>query len=521
LSTPGLTLLIVLAVLVSLLALGAIITLTTQERARHRRGPYETAIDPFQGTRTRIDEIVDPVLKGISSANAMQLLDTSAEAFGARLSSAKLAGRSLDLMYYYWAADITGRILARELMLAAQRGVRVRLLLDDFNSAGLDATYIALDSHHNIEVRLFNPSRSRDNRWKRWLELVFRYFTATRRMHNKCWIADGKLVIAGGRNIGDAYFDASKDANFRDVDVLLAGAAVMHATSVFDAYWNSASATPIRSLHPIRRPRLKKLMSRLDVYCSSEHARRYLELLDRGSSDIVKLAKRRWHESEKVAVIADPPQKAAQLGHGSWLANQIRDFVCSARKEVQIISPYFIPGRAGLEMINRLRENNVHIGILTNSLAATDVLAVHGAYAKYRERLIRLGAELFELSPEAMRSRASLFGSSTASLHTKAIIVDGEQGFVGSFNFDPRSASINTEMGVLFVNASMAAELSTIYSRMTSPAESYRVVVKDGRLQWLYDSAGGQGALQKEPATTLFRRAVSAVVSWLPIESQL
>jgi putative cardiolipin synthase len=451
----------------------------------------------------------------------MQLLDTSAEAFGARLSSAQLAGRSLDLMYYYWAADITGRILARELLRAARRGVRVRLLLDDFNSARLDSTYIALDSHPHIEVRLFNPSRSRDNRWRRWLELVFRYFTATRRMHNKCWIADGKLVIAGGRNIGDAYFDASKDANFRDVDVLLAGEAVLHASAIFDAYWNSASSTPIRSLHPIRRPRLSKLIDRLESYCSSEHAQSYLKLLGNGPSDIAALARRHWHESEQVSVIADPPQKAAQLGHSDWLTKHIHRFVCSAKSELQIISPYFIPGGAGIEMIDDLIDNGVRVGILTNSLAATDVLAVHGAYARYRKPLIRLGAELFELSPEATRSRASLFGSSTASLHTKAIILDGEQGFIGSFNFDPRSASINTEMGVLFVNRGMAAELSQIYSRMTSPEESYRVMLKDGKLQWLYEGVAGQGSLHTEPATTPFRRFTSAVISWLPIESQL
>jgi putative cardiolipin synthase len=521
LNTATTVILIFLAVLVSLLALGAVITLATQERARHRRGPYVTAIDPFQGQRTRIDEIIEPVLKRLRSANALQLLDTSAEAFGARLSSAQLAGRSLDLMYYYWAPDITGRILARELLLAARRGVRVRLLLDDFNSAGLDSTYIALDSHPNIDVRLFNPSRSRDNRWRRWLELVFRYFTATRRMHNKCWIADGKLVIAGGRNIGDAYFDASSNANFRDIDVLLAGDAVLQANAIFDAYWNSASSTPIRSLHPIRRPRLAKLAARLESHCASEHARSYLKLLGKGPSDIAELAVRRWYESDDVSIIADPPQKAAQLGDRTWLANEICTFVCSARSRLQIISPYFIPGRAGLEMIGDLEKKGVQVSILTNSLAATDVLAVHGAYARYRKPLIGLGAELFELSPEPKRRRASLFGSSTASLHTKAIIVDGARGFVGSFNFDPRSASINTEMGVLFGNKGMARELMRLHERMTSPQESFRLMLNGGTLQWVFESVAGQCIVQKEPATTLLRRFTSAAISWLPIESQL
>ena len=489
--------------------------------AQRDTGPDSFAL-PVAPDRTGLDRLIAPVLEHHPEATGLHILVDNVAAFKARLDSARSAERSLDLQYYYWKADLTGRLLGRELIAAADRGVRVRLLLDDINSSGFDSTYIALDSHPNIEVRLFNPSRNRTSSFRRGLELVLKYFTATRRMHNKNWIADGRLAIIGGRNIGDAYFDASESANFRDIDLLAAGKAVRQAEDLFDRYWNSDAALPIRSLHKMRRPKLAKLRRRVADVCNTEKARSFLKLSDECRipfHPVFQASEFRW--VSEVNVMADPPEKAMDKARGQWLGRRLGELLRQVRSDVRIISPYFIPGRAGTETLAHLAASGVNVRVLTNSLAATDVMAVHGAYAKYRRRLLGAGIALYELKPEDGRKRGSLFGSRTASLHTKAFIIDGELGFVGSFNLDPRSASINTEMGILFRDDALARELGAIFDNQTSPAESYRLRLVDGRMQWMARNDVADEVYTAEPRASRWRLVTTALIGLLPIESQL
>lgn len=518
----GKRLLAIIAGCVALFALASAATVYTYGRfAKQARGAPATAL-PVADAQTPLDRLIAPKLARHDPAKTgLMLLSNNLHAFAARTHSARSAGRSLDLQYYYWRDDLTGGLLGKEVIAAAERGVRVRILLDDINTRGGDSTYLAFDRHPNIEVRLFNPARSRASAWRRGLELALRPMSATRRMHNKAWIADGRVAIVGGRNIGDPYFDASDAANFRDMDLLLAGPAVQQTEAIFDSYWNSASAIPIDALADSDEGDLGKLKARLDTLMTTTPAAPYLNRLI-AERDVQAMLgdETRIHWTSEARVLSDPAEKALGAAGESWLSNAIFPALLAATSEVEIVSPYFIPGDEGVRNLLDMVKRGVAVTVLTNSLAATDVTAVHGAYAGYRAPLIAGGVKLFELKPEIKRPGVSLFGSSGASLHTKAFIVDRKSGFVGSFNFDPRSVSLNTEMGVFFDHHALAGEIRAIMAQEMAPQSSYRVTLEGGDLVWR-DGVAPQGkAWNREPEASIWRRMTATIIGFLPLESQ-
>lgn len=489
--------------------------------ARRQAGPPSYALSRH-GPRTRIDEQTEALTRGRAGQSGLVMLSSNLDAFAARVLSARAAGRSLDLMYYIWSDDLTGRLLFRGVMAAARRGVRVRILLDDIGAQGLDAKFLTLASHPNVEVRLFNPTMARESRLRRGIEMALRAFSVTRRMHNKAWIADGRVALVGGRNVGDEYFDAAEASSFRDLDLLAVGGVVGEVEQVFDDYWNSGLALPIGALATRLPLPVGSLKLRLDELAASSQASPYLERLRERLSigSFLDPAKIRWCADARL--ISDPPQKVLGENGENWLMRELLPVIASARKRLEITSPYFVPGTQGTAELVKLASGGVSVAVLTNSLAATDVAAVHGGYAPYRAALLEGGILLFELKPSGRDVDISLRGSRNACLHTKAFTVDDAHGFIGSFNFDPRSASLNTEMGILFSNPLLVSEMQLLFEKEIDPAASYEVRLgADGSLRWESEKDGRTTIDQREPEASLSRRLVARIVTLLPIESQL
>ena len=472
-------------------------------------------------SRTRDDGIV-PVLTELQTR--VSLVPDNLIAFALRVLSARAATRTLNLQYYAWQEDITGRLLAQEVLQAADRGVRVRLLLDDLYVRGAERRLAALSQHPLIDVRLFNPFQLRS--WGALgslIEFLFARYRVNHRMHNKIWIVDGALAIGGGRNIGDAYFDASSQFNFRDLDLAVTGAAVSQAMVIFDRYWTNRRVRPIERVAVSRRQpsELAELRRMLNDAAGSKAAAAYLQRLQ-ALPELTGLLDFRsiQPETDKVRIIADPPGKRLGRRRAPGMLNAVRNAIGLAQRRVILISPYFVPGRRGVRLLTALLRQGIKVSILTNSLAATDVLAVHGGYARYRRRLLKAGVTLYELKRGGQEGK-SLFGSGGASLHTKAFVIDDATTFVGSFNLDPRSANLNTEMGTFVEDPALAAQVREEYDRLTDPVRSWLVVLADHRLSWQGEVKGKMRVLHNEPGTTLTRRILARVLGWLPIEPQL
>jgi len=478
---------------------------------------------PLSDTDTALDRELVPLLARHPGRTGAIMLPDGVDAYAARAISARQAGRSLDLQYYIWHDDLTGRMLANEAWMAAERGVRVRILLDDVGIGKMDATLLAMDSHENIELRVYNPFRNR-NGVLRLLEMVQRAWGVNHRMHNKAWIADGRVAVVGGRNVGVEYFSAAEEFNFHDLDMVLFGPAVADASRIFDDFWNSEAAIPIEALNRKPKATIRAVLAQIQTEAKSEEARRFLDRMDTSPSVRGYFSKALtpiW--SDGVRILSDPPIKWRGDERDNWLVEHLVGEIADAERAALLISPYFVPGVDGTQGLVGLAGRGVHVAVVTNSLAANDVVAVHGGYVRYRKTLLEGGVRLFETRSQSdSKADSSLFGSSGASLHTKAVLIDGRRGFVGSFNLDPRSANLNTEMGVLFDDPELGAALFKEYRHLTAPGLSYWVYLNDdGDVRWVDRDTDPPEALKVEPDSTRMQRVVANVVRWLPVESQL
>ena len=478
---------------------------------------------PVQADATALDRELIPMLDRHPGQSGVILIDDGLEAFAARAMTARQAGRSLDLQYYIWHDDLPGRLLAYEVWQAAERGVRVRMLLDDINSSGKDKELMAMDSHPNIEVRIYNPFRNRGGVF-RVIEMIQRGLSLNHRMHNKAWIADNRAAVVGGRNIGAEYFSASEDSNFRDLDAIVFGPVVNEASTIFDSFWNSRAVVPISALNKGKRVDLNDLLQRASQDMQRDTAVKYLERVAASRKVQAYLSQSLApHWTDQVKLLSDPPLKWKNESRQQWLVNVLNQQLHSAQQHVLLISPYFVPGEAYTQgMVDSVKQGR-DVRVITNSLAANDVVAVHGGYRKYRKPLLEGGVKIYELrASNDASAENSFFGSSGASLHTKAFLVDQQHGFIGSFNLDPRSAHVNTEMGLFFNHKGIANDLNKEYELLASADTSYRVFLnEEGKLRWEDASVSPTIVYDQEPKSTFIQRASAIVISWLPIESQL
>lgn len=444
------------------------------------------------------------------------------DAFAARVALIRTAEVALDVQYYIWQRDATGLILLEELRRAAERGVRVRLLLDDNGITGLDADLAALDALPEVEVRLYNPFILRR---PKLLGFAFDFIRLNRRMHNKSLTADGAVSIMGGRNVGDVYFGFGDGAQFIDLDVVVVGPAAAAIGTDFDRYWHSGSAHPIdRIVSSPDAEALDRLMRDAGQAANSAEGQRYLERL-RGSPPIRELlAGRRVLEWTAVTLVSDDPAKG--LGRAATrdlLFPQLMALLSRPAQSVDLVSAYFVPGSRFARRLEDLAASGVRVRILTNSQAATDVVLVHSAYVRYRLPLLRAGVGLYELRPDhAPRDEPEprgLAGPSRASLHSKTMAVDGERIFIGSFNFDPRSLLLNTEMGVLIDSPRMAQALADTFSERFAGASYVPELTGTGAIAW-HETAGDGVRVRhdSEPGTNALSRLTLRILGLLPIE---
>lgn len=465
--------------------------------------------------------------------SGFRLLSASTEAFVARMKMIRAAQVSLDVQYYIVHDGLTTRALVNELLEAADRGVRVRVLLDDLTSDGSDYRIATLAAHPNVLIRVFNPLHlGRSNILTRSLGRLLNLSQQHRRMHNKLILADSSLAIVGGRNLGDEYFDADQALNFTDIDLLGAGPVAAQLAVSFDQYWNHSLSVPIQQF--LRRPpsvdELAEARRQLDDYLETERASgdpRYRTLLtERRQTTLDQwLRELTWAPSE---ALWDHPDKISAEGMPApelLLTSQLQPALDDVRQELILVSSYFVPTNEGVDYFARLAETGVDIQILTNSLEATDVPAVHGGYAPYRHALLQLGVRLFELRRQPDQdARFSFSGDSESSLHSKAAIFDRQSVFLGSLNFDPRSVLWNTEVGILVHSPALASEAHQLTLEGTAPTISYevRLIETDGQEQliWIAEDHGRRLILQREPGG-LWRRFNAWIAEVIGLERML
>ena len=480
--------------------------------------PQSRAIVP--SPETRLGATAQTAIVRSSSSSAFKLLPLSGAAYETRIELTKQAERSLDLQTFILHGDASGGILLRSLRDAAVRGVRIRILVDDLHTDTAEALLSDLAAFERVEVRLVNPFvRLRGSRTAKLLSSLDDLSRVNHRMHNKVFIADNALAVFGGRNVGDEYFLRAEDGNFLDLDVLTAGDAVLRLSDSFDAYWNSQLAWPIdvvvapRGSRAARRTNFDAATTPLVLPPVSSPPERLLRFgtapaeLRSGALALI---------GADAEVVADPVDKLQGTRVGDR-AGTVRAVVGeagrAARFEVYVVSPYFIPGRVGMESLRLNRRNGVRLRLLTNSLAATDEPAVHAGYLAFRRELLELGMEIHELSPSLAREGLRLGRFAPSALHIKAIFFDREHMFVGSMNLDGRSEQYNTEIGVMIRSPELTAELLSV---LDFDSVSYRVELwPDGRTRWVGRRDGRDVVFDSEPEAELMRRLTSRLLGLL------
>jgi len=480
---------------------------------------------PDTADTTLSREISPTVAKMPADQSGFYPMGDGVDALAARLLMAYRAEKSIDVQYYLIKNDLVGRAFILALLEAADRGVRVRLLLDDMFTKGYDVGLAALHSHPNFKIRIFNPFRRGSA--GRSLGAMTEFGRINRRMHNKSFTIDNQITIIGGRNIADEYFGAREDAKFGDLDVVAIGPVVQEVSNMFDTYWNHQAALPAPAfVKELDDPavELDALRTRLKQSRDEIRGSKYAEAV---SSKVLAYvdSDETLYEWAPYQLVVDSPDKGikSKAKEADSITTPLIESLRSAEKELIILSPYFVPMKAGIQALTEIQKSGVDITIITNSLAANNQFTVHGGYAPSRKPLLKAGVKIYEVRPDAEIAGTEFVnaGGAKATLHTKAFVVDDKETFIGSFNFDPRSANINTELGVIIRDPEMAQLFSALIEDKLQ-TQTYEVFLNEkGKVRWRGFKDGQETIYDKEPDTTWGQRFAAGFVRFMPIRSQL
>ena len=462
-------------------------------------------------------------LPGSRKRSWFDIQDVGPEALRWRLAMLDTATTSIDAQYFIWKQDAVGSLMMERLLGAADRGVRVRLLVDDSFLSGEDDMMLAVDAHPNVEMRIFNPFQVRSSKMSlRYMVNLNDVSRTNHRMHNKLLIADGQVAIAGGRNIASEYFDFNKEENFRDFDVLTTGKVLPEISSSFDNYWNSGWAYPVSIVNHrhAEASELSSLRKRLRSNAS------VLDDWQATADTDPQTLPARWAGLAgtllpgKARVLEDNPHFEGE-SLPVQAADHISRLFSMANKEAMSISAYLIPSDELLQMAQELTERGVRVRALTNSLASNNHTPAHTAYRHRRKQIIEAGVELHELRPDPAERdhfEAPGFGAEIVRLHAKILVLDQRLVFVGTINTDPRSMVLNTEVSLMIDSPELARGILAAFAPDFLPENSWQVTLNEqGKLQW----QAGDEVLTQQPAGSVWQRMGDAFFGLLPIDSQM
>jgi putative cardiolipin synthase len=450
------------------------------------------------------------------------LLSDGIDALAARLLLAERAEKSLDVQYYLVTDDIIGRVFFASLLAAADRGVRVRLLIDDLGTRGMEDTLAAINQHPRLQLRLFNPFASRGIR----AADAWDFQRLNRRMHNKSFTADNQITIIGGRNIATEYFAANSEYNFGDLDTVATGPVVQDTSDMFDSYWNHSRAVPFEQLSESRvdgEAALAALRESLKGAVAEIRDSPYADAVG-ASFDKLLAGKAGRYIWADYLLAYDAPDKSivTKAGEAARITEPLAEAIRATGSELLVISPYFVPLNAGIEGVSRLARQGVQVDVVTNGLASSDHILVYGGYAPSRKPLLTEGVRFFEVRGDLVLPGTDAANTTEArsSLHTKAFVADRRYFFLGSFNWDPRSVELNTELGILIDSPEMASEVARLVYE-AAPSKSYEVFLQDDKLRWRAFEDGREVIYDREPDTSWWTRTLGNLSRLLPIRSQL
>ncbi|PMH44486.1 hypothetical protein BCU68_03005 [Vibrio sp. 10N.286.49.B3] len=461
------------------------------------------------------------------SETLLTLLDTGVDSFVTRIALINDAQESIDLQYYLFHSDLSGGLITAALWKAAERGVRIRVLVDDIDLDGKDIEMEKFNAHPNVEVRIFNPFVRGESRISQYVTGLGK---VTRRMHNKSFSVDGSVAILGGRNLADEYFSASEEVSFGDLDVAFTGESVKEVQQAFDLYWNNDLSFNIELLTDYRpQPNDLELVSQqIDAFIIKNQNSLYMQaandddLVERINNDQSNL-----YVGQTVVLYDNPLKIISSHDKQQYnLAPQLQPYVDATNEELIIVSPYFVPGKEGVALFQAIVDRGVKVKILTNSMMSNDVTVVHAGYSKYRKALLKMGVELHEIDSQRLgdlvkkshKKRSSK--ASKLSLHAKYYIMDRDTAFIGSFNLDPRSRNENTEIGILTKSDTLGQFLAEEFDRKIDTL-AFKLTLEDGDIIWTKMIDGKTIRYTKEPYSSWWDRTQNTLIKILPMESQL